>query len=155
MLDPKYVLENLDFVKNRLETRGQPVDLSSFVRASAEKRDTLRELENLRAEKNKASEEISRMKKAGTDPSSRILEMRKVGDRLSGLEESLKALEEGIRQTLLNIPNVPHESVPAGSGSADNKEVRRWGRAPDYGFEPQAHWDIGEGLGILDFGRAA
>jgi seryl-tRNA synthetase len=131
MLDPKYVLEHLDFVTNRLETRGQPVDLEGFVRASGEKRDTLRKLEDLRAEKNKASEEIS------------------------ALEESLKAVEEQIKQTLLNIPNVPHESVPAGRGSGDNKEARRWGEPPAFGFEPQAHWDIGEGLGILDFGRAA
>jgi seryl-tRNA synthetase len=155
MLDPKYVLEHLDFVKNRLETRGQPVDLKGFVRASGEKRDTLRKLEDLRAEKNKASEEISRMKKAGTDAASRILEMRKVGEEISALEESLKAVEEEIKQTLLNIPNVPHESVPAGRGSGDNKEARRWGEPPAFGFEPQAHWDIGEGLGILDFGRAA
>ena len=155
MLDPKYVLEHLDFVKNRLETRGQPVDLEGFVRASGEKRDTLRKLEDLRAEKNKASEEISRMKKAGTDAASRILEMRKVGEEISALEESLKAVEDGIKQTLLNIPNVPHESVPVGRGSGDNKEARRWGEPPAFGFEPQAHWDIGEGLGILDFGRAA
>jgi len=155
MLDPKYVLEHLDFVKNRLETRGQPVDLEGFVRASGEKRDTLRKLEDLRAEKNKASEEISRMKKAGTDAASRIVDMRKVGEEISALEESLKAVEEGIKQTLLNIPNVPHESVPAGRGSGDNKEARRWGEPPAFGFEPQAHWDLGEGLGILDFGRAA
>jgi seryl-tRNA synthetase len=155
MLDPKYVLEHLDFVKNRLETRGQPVDLEGFVRASGEKRDTLRKLEDLRAEKNKASEEIFRMKKAGTDAASRIVDMRKVGEEISALEESLKAVEEGIKQTLLNIPNVPHESVPAGRGSGDNKEARRWGEPPAFGFEPQAHWDLGEGLGILDFGRAA
>jgi seryl-tRNA synthetase len=155
MLDPKYVLEHLDFVKNRLETRGQPVDLAGFVRASGEKKDVLRKVEELRAEKNKASEEISRMKKAGTDSSFRILEMRKVGDEISALEERLKALEEEIKQTLLNIPNVPHESVPAGRGSEDNKEARRSGKPPEFGFEPQAHWDVGERLGILDFERAA
>jgi seryl-tRNA synthetase len=155
MLDPKYVLEHLDFVKNRLETRGQPVDLEGFVRASSEKKDVLRKVEELRAEKNKASEEISRMKKLGTDASSRILEMRKVGDEISALEERLRILEEEIGQTLLNVPNVPHESVPTGRGSDDNKEVRRSGKPPEFGFEPQAHWDVGERLGILDFERAA
>jgi seryl-tRNA synthetase len=155
MLDPKYVLEHLDFVKNRLETRGQPVDLDGFVRASGEKKDVLLKVEELRAVKNKASEEISRMKKAGTDAASRILEMRQVGDEISGLEERLKALEDEIRQALLNISNVPHESVPAGRGSDDNKEVRRSVKPPEFGFEPQAHWDVGERLGILDFERAA
>ncbi len=155
MLDPKYVLEHLDFVKNRLETRGQRIDLEGFVRASAEKKDVLRKVEDLRAEKNKASEEISRMKKAGTDPAARILEMRKVGDEISALDEKLKTLDEDIRTTLLNVPNVPHESVPVGRSSEDNREARRWGEAPQFGFEPQAHWDVGERLGILDFERAA
>jgi seryl-tRNA synthetase len=155
MLDPKYVLEHLDFVQNRLATRGQRVSLEAFVQASREKRDVLRDVEELRAIKNKASEEISRMKKEGADASGRILEMRKVGDGIAGLEERLKALDEAIRTTLLNVPNVPHESVPAGRGSEDNREVRRWGTSPDFGFEPQAHWDVGEGLGILDFERAA
>jgi seryl-tRNA synthetase len=155
MLDAKYVLEHLDFVQNRLGTRGQPVDLGDFVRASSEKKDLLRRVEELRAEKNRASEEISRMKKEGADASSRILEMRQVGAEISRLEEGLKALEDEIGTTLLNIPNIPHESVPGGSGAADNREERRWGRPPEFGFEPQAHWDVGERLGILDFGRAA
>ncbi len=155
MLDPKYVLEHLDSVKNRLETRGPRIDLEGFVRASAEKKDVLRKVEDLRAEKNKASEEISRMKKAGTDASARILEMRKVGEEISTLEEKLKALDEDIRTTLLNVPNVPHESVPVGRSSEDNREARRWGEAPRFAFEPQAHWDVGEKLGILDFERAA
>jgi len=155
MLDPKYVLEHLDFVQHRLATRGQPVSLDEFVRASGEKRIVLRNVEELRAEKNKASEEISRMKKEGKDSSSRILEMRKVGEEIAGLEERLKALDEAIKTTLLNVPNVPHESVPAGRGSEDNSEARRWGRPPAFGFEPQAHWDVGERLGILDFERAA
>jgi len=155
MLDPKYVLEHLDFVQNRLGTRGQRIDLGDFVRASREKKDVLLAVEELRAAKNKASEEISRMKREGADASSRILEMRKVGDEISGLDERLKAVEEEMRQTLLNIPNVPHESVPVGRGSDDNREIRRWGAQPDFGFKPQAHWDIGERLGILDFERAA
>jgi len=155
MLDAKYLLENLDIVQNRLSTRGQRVNLDDFVRVSGEKKDVLRKVEVLRAEKNKASEEISRMKKQGADASGRILEMRKVGEEISGLEERLKALEEELKRTLLNIPNIPHESVPVGRSAEDNREVRRWGAPPELGFEPQAHWDIGEELGILDFERAA
>jgi seryl-tRNA synthetase len=155
MLDPKYVLEHLDFVQHRLETRGQKIVLEDFVRASREKKDVLHRVEELRAEKNNVSEELSRMKKAGTDASARILEMRKVGDEIAALEERLKALEEDIKTTLLNIPNVPDESVPAGRGSDDNKDVRQWGAPPAFGFKPLAHWDIGENLGILDFARAA
>jgi seryl-tRNA synthetase len=155
MLDAKYVLEHLDSVQKRLETRGERIEFNDFVRASGEKKNVLRKVEELRAEKNKASEEISRMKKQGADVSSRILEMRKVGDEISALDGRLKALEEEIRKTLLDIPNIPHESVPVGRGSEDNREIRRRGAQPDLGFEPQAHWDVGERLGILDFERAA
>ena len=155
MLDPKYVLEHIDSVKNRLETRGQKIDLADFVRASREKKTVLKKVEGLRAEKNRASEEVARMKRDGRDPSALILEMRKVGDGIAGLENELKALEEAIRETLLNIPNIPDDSVPVGRGPESNREVRRWGEKPDFSFEPQAHWDIGEKLGILDFERAA
>jgi seryl-tRNA synthetase len=81
--------------------------------------------------------------------------MRKVGDEIAGLDEKLKVFEEELKTTLLNIPNIPHESVPVGRGAEDNMEVRRFGSRPEFGFKPQAHWDVGEKLGILDFERAA
>jgi seryl-tRNA synthetase len=155
MLDAKFVLENLDSVQNRLATRGQRIDLGEFVRASRRKKEVLLEVEELRAAKNRASEEISRMKKLGTEASARILEMRKVGEQVSRLEEDLKAVDDEIRTTLLNIPNLPHESVPVGAGPGDNREERRSGRPPEFGFEARPHWDVGEDLGILDFERAA
>ncbi len=155
MLDPKYVLDNVDSVQDRLGTRGPRIDLSGLVKISAEKKALLKKVEDLRAEKNRASEEVSRMKRDGRDASALIVEMRKVGDEIAGLEDKLKALEEGIREFLLNIPNIPDESVPAGRGAEDNREVRAWGERPAFDFEPQAHWDIGEKLGILDFERAA
>jgi seryl-tRNA synthetase len=155
MLDSKFVLENLESVQNKLETRGPRISLDEFVRVSREKKDVLKKAEDLRAVRNKASEEVSRLKKAGQDASGIIADMRKVGDEIGALEERLKALDEEIRSTLLNIPNIPHESVPVGKSAEDNKEVRRWGSRPEFGFKPQAHWDVGEKLGILDFERAA
>jgi seryl-tRNA synthetase len=155
MLDPKYVLDNVDSVKDRLEKRGPRIDLSGLVKISAEKKALLKRVEDLRAEKNRASDEVARMKREGKDASPLILEMRKVGDEIDGLEKKLKALDEEIRETLLNVPNIPDESVPAGRGAEDNREVRVWGEKPAFDFGPQAHWDIGEKLGILDFERAA
>jgi seryl-tRNA synthetase len=155
MLDPKFVLDNLESVQDRLSTRGPRVSLEEFVRVSRDKRDVLKRVEDLRAEKNRTSEEISRLKKAGGDASELIAGMRKVGDEIAGLEERLKAFEDGIKTTLLNIPNIPHGSVPVGRGAEDNREVRRFGARPEFGFEPRAHWDIGEKLRILDFERAA
>jgi len=155
MLDPKFVLEHLESVQNRLADRGQRVSLDEFARVSREKKDVLKRAEDLRAVKNKASEEVSRLKMEGKDAAAIIAEMRKVGDEISGLEEKLKAFDDELKATLLNIPNIPHESVPIGKGPEDNKEMRRWGSRPEYGFKPEAHWDIGEKLGILDFERAA
>ncbi|MFO7734368.1 MAG: serine--tRNA ligase [Candidatus Aminicenantes bacterium] len=155
MLDPKYVLDNVDSVQDRIGTRGQKISLDELVRASGEKKGILKKVEDLRAEKNRASEEVSRMKRDGRDASALILDMRKVGDEIAGLEDKLKTLDEGIKETLLNVPNIPHESVPVGRSAEDNREVRVSGDRPEFGFEPQAHWDIGEKLGILDFERAA
>ncbi len=155
MLDPKFILEHLDFVQNRLATRGPRFDIADFVRLSGAKKESLRQVEELRARKNKASEAISRMKKDGRDASALIVDMRQVGDEISRLEDGLKAMEEEIRATLLNIPNLPDESVPVGGGPEGNREVRRWGQPPVFDFEPQAHWDVGERLGVLDFERAA
>jgi seryl-tRNA synthetase len=155
MLDPKYVLENVDSVQNRLAARGPRISLEDFVRLSAEKKDVLKKVEDLRAEKNRASEEISRLKKEGKDASSLIAAMRRVGESIAGLEDRLKVFEDELRTTLLNIPNIPDGSVPVGRGSEDNAEVRRYGVRPEFGFKPQPHWDVGEKLGILDFERAA
>jgi len=155
MLDAKFVLENLESVQNRLAARGPRISLEEFVRVSREKRDVLKKTEDLRAEKNRASEEVSRLKRDGKDASSLIAAMRKVGDEIAGLEEKLKAFEDELKTTLLNVPNIPHESVPVGRGAEDNKEVRRFGNRPEFGFKPQAHWDVGEKLRILDFERAA
>lgn len=155
MLDPKFVLENLESVQNRLAARGPRISLEEFVRVSRERKDVLKRAEELRTVKNKASEEVSRLKKAGQDASAIIAEMRQVGDEIRALDDRLKGFDEELRATLLNIPNIPHESVPAGKSAEDNREVRRWGSRPEFAFKPQAHWDVGENLGVLDFERAA
>ncbi|MBN2266458.1 MAG: serine--tRNA ligase [Candidatus Aminicenantes bacterium] len=155
MLGPKFVLENLEAVETRLASRGQRISLEDFVRLSREKKDVLKRTEDLRAVKNRASEEVSRLKREGKEASAIIAEMRKVGEEIAALEERLKAFDAELKAILLGIPNIPHESVPAGTRAADNKEVRRWGSPPELAFEPQAHWDVGEKLGLLDFERAA
>jgi seryl-tRNA synthetase len=95
------------------------------------------------------------MKKDGRDAADLILEMRRVGDEIGRLDEELKKLDAGLQAILLDLPNIPHPSVPVGAGAADNVEVRRWGTPPAFDFEPEAHWDVGERLGILDFARAS
>jgi seryl-tRNA synthetase len=155
MLDSKFVLENLESVRQRLGTRGRAFDLGPLVALSAEWKEVLRKVEDLRSERNRVSEDIPRMKKEGKDAAPVILAMRKVGEEITRLEAVLNEVEERLNDFLLNIPNLPHESVPVGSAAVDNVEVRRSGTPRAFDFEPEAHWDIGKRLGILDFDRAA
>jgi seryl-tRNA synthetase len=155
MLDPKFVLDNRDFVVQRISTRGLTLDLDEFVRLSEGKKTVLKRSEDLRAERNKASEQIARSKREQRDAAGLIAEMKKVGDEIRKLEDELRQTDEKIRLILLNIPNLPHASVPIGKGASDNVVVRTWGEPPSFDFQPQAHWDIGTKLGILDFDRAA
>ena len=154
MLDPKHLRENLESVEQRLATRGGAVTLGNFRELDSRRRELLREAEALKAVRNAASEEISRIKdKSQAQP--RIAEMREVSAKIKTLDEELRGVDDGLLAVLLTIPNIPHESVPVGASEGDNREVRKWGEPPCFGFTPKPHWEIGEGLGILDFERGA
>ncbi|AJE04725.1 serine--tRNA ligase [Geobacter pickeringii] len=154
MLDPKHLRENLESVEQRLATRGGAVTLDRFRDLDSRRRELLRDAESLKAVRNAASEEISRIKdKSEAQP--RIAEMREVSARIKVLDEELRGVDDELQAVLLTIPNIPHESVPVGASEADNREVRKWGEVPRFGFTPKPHWEVGEGLGILDFERGA
>lgn len=155
MLDPKFVLENKDFVIGRMASRGFELNLDEFVRLSEEKKSVLKKSEDLRAERNKSSEEVARLKREKQDAAVLIAAMKKVGDEIKAFDDEIRVYDEKIRTALLNIPNIPHASVPEGRTSAENVILRTIGAPPEFAFPPQAHWDIGTKLGILDFDRAA
>jgi seryl-tRNA synthetase len=155
MLDPKFVLENIDLIIDKCASRGFKVDLSEFLRLSEAKKTALRKVEMLRARRNKASEDVAKLKRTGGDASTLIAETKLVGDQIKVLEDELKPLDDQIHLTLLNIPNLADDSVPRGPDASSNVEARRVGEPRDFDFEPLAHWDLGTNLGILDFDRAA
>lgn len=155
MLDLKFVRENMDLVKKSLADRKAGMDLGDFEQMDASRRQILPELENLRAKRNQVSAEVGRIKKEGGDPSSVFAEMKQVGGRIKEMEQSLAKVEKHLREMLFSVPNVPHQSVPVGTGEEDNPVVSTWGEPENFEFEPLNHWDIGEGLGIIDFERAA
>jgi len=156
MLDTRFVLDNFDEVKRRLETRGAFAPLLDEFRAVAlSEREKSREIEDLRARKNSLSEQIIRQKRQGQEVEHLVLESRNVGQRISRLEEEMKGLPEKLEALRLTIPNIPHESVPVGKSSADNAVERVIGQPPAFAFNPEPHWDLGMRLGILDFERAA
>jgi seryl-tRNA synthetase len=155
MLDPKFVQENADLIVKKIATRGLKIELTEFLRLSSEKKNRLRKVEDLRFEKNKTSELIARKKKGGEDASSLIAQMKKVGEEIRNLEDGQKEVDAKLQKILLNIPNLPHKSVPVGKSSKDNLEVRRFGKKPKFSFPSQPHWEIGKRLAILDFERAS
>jgi len=155
MLEAKYIREHLEEVRERLAARGQAINLDQFVLIDGERRKTIQEWERLRALQNKVSDEVSKKKKEGRDASDLIDEMKKVSQDLKGLDGIIEEKEKALQDFLLTVPNLPHSSVPVGKDPSDNAEVRRWGDIPKFDFEPKAHWDLGEELGILDFKRGA
>jgi seryl-tRNA synthetase len=155
MLEAKYIREHLEEVRDRLATRGQAVNLDQFVLIDGDRRKTIQEWERLRALQKKVSDEVSKKKREGQDASDLIQEMKKVSQDLKGLDAIIEEKEKALQDFLLTVPNLPHHSVPVGKDPSDNAEVRRWGDIPKFDFEPKAHWDLGEELGILDFKTGA
>jgi len=155
MLELKFVLENREYVLKKIASRGLRLDLDELIKAAEDRKKSLKRVEDLRAEKNKASELIAKAKREGKDSDALIRAMKKVGEEIGRLEGELKELDDNLRNILLRIPNLPHESVPEGKSSEDNVELRRFGQRPEFSFPVLPHWEIGRRLGILDFERAS
>ena len=155
MLDARFVREHIDVIKKSLMERNASIQFDEFLRLEEQRRTLLKEAEELRNKRNVASEEVGKLRKQKQDAAKLIEEMKEVSDRIKDLDEKLKSLEESTNEFLLNVPNIPHESVPVGKDETENVVVRRWGEPREFDFEPLNHWDIGETLGIIDFERAA
>jgi seryl-tRNA synthetase len=155
MLDIRFVRENTDEVAKAMRDRGMDFSLDAFLQEEKRRREVLLKVEELRKRRNVVSEEIGRLKKEKKDASAQLEEMKGVGAAIKALDESLRELDEKTTSFLLEVPNIPHESVPVGSDEDDNVEVRRRGEPRRFDFEPLNHWDLGEMLGIIDFERAA
>lgn len=153
MLDLKYLRDNLGEVEQRLATRGEAVDLGAFHSLDAQRRTLLGEAETLKAERNQVSALIGRTRDK-SQVQGEIARMKDVSARIKELDEELRQVEEQLQGLLLTIPNLPDTRCPLGASEEDNPEVSRWGTPREFDFEVQAHWDLGEQLGIIDFERA-
>jgi seryl-tRNA synthetase len=155
MLDIKFVRDNLEKVQTALQNRHSKMNLSGFKELEKKRRTILGEVEVLKNQRNTVSKQISEMKKNKENADNLVGEMRKVGEQISTFDNDLKEVELGLREIMLNIPNVPNDDVPVGKDENDNPEVRKWGEPKQYDFIPKPHWEIGEDLDILDAERAA
>lgn len=155
MLDMKFVRENFELVRKGTEAKGLTVNLGEIISLDEKRRARLQEVEALKAKRNEVSVQVAKLKKQGNDASAVIAEMETVKERIQTLDNELRDIEQKLHAALLNVPNLPHPSVPFGRTPADNKEISRWGETPEIDFELMPHWELTEKLGLVDFHRGS
>ena len=155
MIDPLFLRDRIDDLRQALRNRGADLsaELDALVALEAERRRLLPEIENLKRDQNTAGEEVARAKRQGLDTAALQDTNKARSVRIKELAAQLDDVEARRQAGLLVIPNMPHESVPVGRSADNNVEVRRWGTPRAFAFAPQAHWDLGPALGIIDFER--
>ena len=154
MLDVQLLRARLDFVAERLATRGMSLDVAAFQALEDERKTRQTRTQELQARRNALSKQVGQLKGKGEDASAVLAEVAGIGDELKANEAALAELLERFNAFVAGLPNLPHESVPAGRSEEDNVEVSRWGTPPSFDFEVRDHVDIGGRLGGLDFETA-
>ena len=155
MLDVKFVVENADLVKAAMKTRSGEYDVDIVLELDRQRREILKEVEALKAERNRESAQVAALKKEKKDASEIIARMKTVGDKIKALDDELGPVESGLRMAMLSIPNIPDKTVPIGKDDTENVEIRKFMEPTKFDFTPKAHWDIGDALNILDPATAA
>ena len=155
MLDIQLLRKDIDTVARRLKTRGFELDTETFNALEAQRKAIQVKTEELQSQRNKLSKEIGVRKAQKLDASDVMAQVAGIGDELKASAEQLDGIQTQMRTLLLNLPNLPHESVPVGTDETDNQEVARWGDTPKFDFEVKDHVALGENLGLLDFDMAS
>ena len=157
MLDIRFVRENPDIVKRDLLKRNEPEKaklVDELVSSDAEWRKLKQEADDLRHKRNVVTLEISELKKQGRDTSEELREAKELPGKIKNSEAKLEELRDRVELILMQLPNVLHESVPAGKDSTENAEIRRWGKIKQFDFELKPHGELMEELGLADFKSA-
>lgn len=156
MLDIKILRTDAENIKEIMKNRGEAVgDIDKILELDGKRRELVYETEQLKAKQNEVSKQIPALKKEGKDVSGIFAEMKTISDKAKELDDEIRKIDDEIYKRMLEIPNIPHPSVPMGDTDEDNVEIRKFSEPTKFDFEPKAHWDIGEGLDILDFERGA
>ncbi len=155
MLDLAFIRENSDVVKDALRKRRSDASIERILELDKQRRTTIVDVEALKKSRNESSIKIGKLVKEGGDVAAQKEEVKRIGERITALQNTLENIESRLREHMLDVPNMTHESVPVGQGEDDNPVLATRGTPPEFDFEPQAHWDIGTRMGILDFERAA
>ena len=155
MLDIKEIRKEPQKFKKALERRKEKIDFDALMDLDNKRREALYEVEQLKNKQNVTSKQVPVLKKEGKDISNLLEEMKQLSARIKELDVQVREVDDQIEGVMLTIPNIPHESVPAGETDEDNIDIRKWGEPTRFEYEPKAHWEIGEDLDILDFTTAA
>ena len=156
MLDRKLLRNKFEDVATELAKRGvQREVLESYRELDQKRRELIVKVEVDKKQRNSASGEIAQLKKSGQDASDKIREMQDLGKQIKEEDQALLDIQADLEDIEFGLPNLPHADVPVGEDEDDNVEIRRWGDLPSFDFEPLNHWDLAEGLDILDFDRGA
>ncbi|MBE7048473.1 MAG: serine--tRNA ligase [Ruminococcaceae bacterium] len=155
MLDIKLIRQEPEKVKAALARRKEEDKIDEILELDKKRRDALYEAEQLKNQQNSVSKQIPQIKKEGGDTASIFAEMKVLSEKIKGLDNEIRDLDEAINSLMLRIPNMPNSTVPDGDTDDDNIEIRKFSEPTNFDFEPQAHWDLGEKLNILDFSSAA
>jgi len=154
MLDIKQLREHPEEVRKGVLRKGENGALvDEALRVDEQRRALLQKGEALKSRKNTVSAQVAKMKARGEDAAALIGETRAVADEIKAIDEELRGIEERFREVMLQIPNIPHASVPDGRSAKENQVIAEWGKPPEIDFAPMPHWELGEKLGIIDFGR--
>lgn len=155
MIDIKLLRTELEETSVKLERRGYALDKKGLSALEAMRKEVQVRTQGLRSRRNASAKEIGKAKAAEEDTASLMAAVANLGDELKQAEAELDDIQDRLSDILLGIPNLAHESVPHGQDESDNVEVRRWGEAPEFDFEPKDHTDLGLKLGLLDFETGA
>jgi seryl-tRNA synthetase len=155
MLDIQRIRDFPDQVQQATINKKNPVDVKAILAIDAKRREIIKEVEGLKNLRNTRSMEIAALKKDKKDASALVAEMKKVSEKIKDLDAEQVALDEKLREEMIRVPNVPHETVHHGEGSQDNREVASWGTPRTFDFPPKDHLQLGTALDIIDFPRGA
>jgi len=156
MLDLKYIVENIDDVINKLNTRGQDFSyLKELVSLSESRKNMITEVESKKAFRNETSKKIGELKRLKQDATETLKQVESLGDDIKQLDQQLLEVDAKIKDILLNTPNIPNKTTPIGVDETDNVEVKTYLTPTTFSFKPKDHVELGTKLGILDFDRAA
>jgi len=157
MIDPKILEENIEFVKTKLSQRGHDIDFDMIMKLDDERRKVIREVEELEHQRNIGSKKVGELKRQGSNEEANKIQsgLKDISEKIKELNAKRTQIENDFKLLILNIPNIPHESVPPGNDESHNLEIKLWGKPKGFDFVFKNHVTIGKNLDILDLERAA